>query len=269
MDPIQKNKEDKKRAIIITSAVHLLLLLIFIFFGLGYQDPAPRVGYVINFGSSEHGFGKNEDGAQAAQKVNPQPPVKSDDTQSPDQSDQTIRTQSFTDAPSVDSQSSKKINSDNTDKPAKQTEPEPSNDLTKLLQNVEATKNGGDGDDQTAGDKGKKTGDINSTSYDGNSNNGAGGNGNYNLGNRRVINKGDDLYPCEDEGRVVVEIKVDQNGKVIRATAGVKYNGKTTTTTSDCLFKLAKSKALKTTWQADASAPDQQKGYIIYNFFKS
>lgn len=266
----EKDQKDRKKAIIITSVAHGILLLVFIFFGLGYEDPKPRNGYIINFGNSENGFGDQFDGATAAQQVTPQPPIKSEKVESTDQNDQTLQTQDFTDAPTVNSQSSKQIESDNTDleKP-KDVKPEPSHDLTKLLENVDATK-GGQGDTKGSGDQGRPEGDRNSLNQNGQGGAGQNGDGNYRLGGRKVINKGDNAYPCEDEGRVVVRILVDPKGSVIRATPGVKSdNGVASTTTSDCLFNLARSKAMKTLWQADGNAPDLQKGYIIYNFYKS
>lgn len=267
---IEKNEKDRKKAIIITSVVHGVLLILFIFFGLTYQEPKPRNGYVINFGNTENGFGDEFDGAVSAKQTTPQPPVKSEKTESQQETDQTTRTQDFTEAPAVNSESSKQVESDNTDetKP-KDVKPQPSNDLTKLLENVTDTK-GGQGETQGAGDQGRPEGDPASLNQSGDGGAGQNGDGNYRLGNRRVINKGDNTYPCEDEGRVVVKILVDKQGKVIRATPGVKSdNGKASTTTSDCLFDLARSKAMKTLWQADGTAADLEKGYIIYNFYKS
>ncbi len=267
---IEKDQKDKKKALIITSAVHGVLLIIFIFFGLNYQDPKPRNGYIINFGNSENGFGDQFDGATAAKQVTPQPPVKSEKVESTDQSDQTLQTQDFTDAPAVNSQQSKKVDSENPKKEEpKDVKPQPSDNLTKLLENVDATK-GGQGETKGSGDQGRPEGDVNSLDQNGSGGNGQNGDGNYRLGGRKVINKGDNTYPCEDEGRIVVKIMVDRKGKVIRATPGVRSdNGIASTTTSDCLFDLARDKAMKTLWQADASANELQKGYIIYNFYKS
>lgn len=267
---IEKDQKDRKKAIIITSAVHSILLVLFIFFGLSYEDPKPRNGYIINFGSSENGFGDEFDGATAAQQVTPQQPVKSEQVESTDQNDQTLQTQDFTDAAAVNSESSKKVESDNTDdeKP-KDVKPQPSDNLTKLLENVDATK-GGQGETQGSGDQGRPEGDRSSLNQNGNGGAGQNGDGNYRLGNRKAIYKGDNSYPCEDEGRVVVEIRVNRQGKVIRATSGVKSdNGVASTTTSDCLFDLARAKAMKTLWQADGDASELQRGYIIYNFYKS
>lgn len=267
---LEKNKKDRRNAIIITSVVHSILLILFIFFGLGYEEPKPRNGYVINFGNSEDGFGELFDGAKSSQQLSPQPPVQSEKVESENPNDQTVRTQDFTDAAEVNSQSSQKIESNNVDKQKPEdVKPKPSDNLTKLLENVDATK-GGQGDKQGSGDQGRPEGDPNSLSQVGDGGAGQNGDGNYRLKNRKVIYKGDNSYPCEDEGRVVVKILVDPKGKVIRATPGVKSdNGVASTTTSDCLFDLARSKAMKTLWQADGGAPDLQKGYIIYNFYKS
>ncbi len=120
--------------------------------------------------------------------------------------------------------------------------------------------NGGEGDDNQAGDKGKVTGDPNASGYYGNGGGGSGGN--YRLGNRKALAKPKPTYDCNEEGRVFVSISVDQQGKVFAAQAGVKG----TTNAAPCLLKRAKEAALKTKFNADANAPSKQIGTIIYNF---
>ena len=119
---------------------------------------------------------------------------------------------------------------------------------------------GGEGDDNKAGDKGKVTGDPNASGYYGIGGDGSGGN--YRLGNRTALNKQVPDYPCNEEGRVVVSISVDQSGRVIAAQAGKQG----TTNSAPCLLNEAKAAALKTTFNADAKAPSKQVGEIIYNF---
>ena len=64
------------------------------------------------------------------------------------------------------------------------------------------------------------------------------------------------------EGKVVVEITVDQLGNVINAIAGVKGS----TTLNEQLIKRAREAALKTKFSPKESAPSRQQGKIIYNF---
>jgi hypothetical protein len=69
-------------------------------------------------------------------------------------------------------------------------------------------------------------------------------------------------YTCNEEGKVAVQISVDQSGNVIDAKPGTRG----TTNAAKCLLDEAKSAALRTKWQADDKAPDKQVGIIIYNF---
>jgi hypothetical protein len=86
--------------------------------------------------------------------------------------------------------------------------------------------------------------------------------GGYSLGNRRAISKPAPKYTCNEEGKVVVEVSVDRNGKTVSAIAGIKG----TTNTAKCLLEQAKSAALNTKWDASSDAPEKQVGKIVYNF---
>ncbi|WKK65375.1 energy transducer TonB [Lutimonas zeaxanthinifaciens] len=119
---------------------------------------------------------------------------------------------------------------------------------------------GGEGDDDKTGDKGKVTGDPNAPGYYGVGGDGTGGN--YRLGNRKALNKPKPEYDCNEEGRVVVSISVDQSGRVVSAEPGIKG----TTNSAQCLLNRAKEAALKTKFNADSKAPAKQIGAIIYNF---
>jgi hypothetical protein len=112
---------------------------------------------------------------------------------------------------------------------------------------------------ETALDKGIGTG----SGYGSGSGNGVGnGNGNYQLGNRKALSKPQPNYVCDEQGIVVVQISVDQSGKVISANPGIRG----TTNAAKCLLDQAKIAALSTRWQSDATAPEKQVGKIIYNF---
>jgi outer membrane biosynthesis protein TonB len=127
------------------------------------------------------------------------------------------------------------------------------------INNADGTATGGEGNDNAAGDKGKITGDPNANGY---YENGGGGSGDYQLGNRKPVNRPKPNYICNEEGLVVVSIEVNTNGKVIKATAGIKGS----TNTADCLLSQAKQAALKTRWSPDVNAPSKQVGTIKYRF---
>lgn len=143
--------------------------------------------------------------------------------------------------------------------------------------------NNGNGTDKLAGNKGKSSGSKGQNGHDGNgsgtgtgtgtgsgngtgighgSGQGTGGGEGYSLGNRKALSKPTPKYQCNEEGKVVVEVTVDQNGNTIQATAGVKG----TTNAAKCLLDQAKLAAMQTKWQASTSAPNKQVGKIVYNF---
>ena len=125
----------------------------------------------------------------------------------------------------------------------------------------DGTESGSEGDDNKSGDKGDPSGNPYATSYYGapGSGNGTGG---YGLNGRSLVSKGKVQQECNEEGRVVVLIIVDKNGKVIKATPGVKG----TTNNAPCLLEPAKKTAFLHKWNLDAKAPSQQKGFVVVNF---
>ncbi len=268
-------KKNRRKALISTLVFHLGLLLLFLFVGLTYYDPKPEDGILINFGNSEMGLGEE---FVTPSNSSPQP------QQSTTESEQTdVLTQDVEDAPSIQAEEKPKpVEKKEDQKPTEQKstedqtkpeevkdpEPQPSDKLRKLLDLTKKSKSGGEGVTEGSGDQGREDGDPNSNSRTGDGG-GGNGDGNYLLGNRQALAKPKPDYPCNDEGRVVVKIYVDQNGSVIRAIAGERVpGGSASTTTSTCLYEQARRAALRTTWQPDRDAPDQQAGYIIYNFRK-
>lgn len=155
---------------------------------------------------------------------------------------------------------------------------------------LKGSNKGGDGDDKTAGNKGKANGNLNSNGYYGTGGSGGGtgggngtgngigtgsgygagngggsGNGSgsgYSLGNRKALSKPAPKYACNEEGRVIVEVSVDRNGRTVNAIPGVKG----TTNTAKCLLDQAKIAAMNTRWDASSDAPEKQVGKIVYNF---
>ena len=129
------------------------------------------------------------------------------------------------------------------------------------LNKSDGTASGSEGDDDRAGDKGRPDGDPYATSYYGAPGNGS-GTGGYGLNGRSLSSKGKVQQECNEEGRVVVKIIVDRNGKVVSATPGVKG----TTNNAACLLQPAKETAFKHRWNSDSKAPSQQVGFVVVNF---
>lgn len=273
--------EHEKKSFTITSVFFILLFLLLLFIKLTV-DPIPAESeggggeIAINFGNSEVGSGKNY---QSKDLVTPK--SKTVPVQTVTQVEKVL-TQETTEAPVISqTKNSAKVS---TPKPIVKQAPRPSQSTSDAISSILNSSNkSGDGNDRTAGNKGKLNGDPNAKGYNGSGGSGSGsgvgsgvgtgsgygngsgsgtGNGNYQLGNRKALNTPQPNYLCQEQGTVVVQISVDRNGKVINANPGVKG----TTNTAKCLLDQAKIAAMNTKWQSDNAAPDKQTGKIIYNF---
>lgn len=71
-------------------------------------------------------------------------------------------------------------------------------------------------------------------------------------------------YDVPAQGRVVVAITVDRQGRVIRAVAGARG----TTTTDATLHRLAETAALRARFNANPEATEEQVGTITYLFIR-
>jgi len=129
------------------------------------------------------------------------------------------------------------------------------------LNNSDGSAQGSEGDDSQPGDKGQLNGDPYATSYYGSPGTGS-GTGGYGLNGRSLAKQGKVQQKCNEEGRVVVRIVVDRNGKVIEATPGVKG----TTNNAPCLLEPARKTAFLHSWNSDSRAPSQQIGFVVVNF---
>lgn len=279
--------EHEKKSFALTTAFFILLFLFLLLMKLTVTPvPDELEGgggggeIAINFGNSEVGSGKNYQSKDLSNPI-----AKSIPIQTVSQVEKVV-TQETADAPVISqTKNTEKIVSP---KPIVKEVPKPSKSTTDALSSLlNGSNKSGDGTDKTGGNKGKLSGDSNAKGYsgDGGSGNGTGGgngsgsglgngsgygngsgsgtgSGNYQLGNRKALSKPEPKYLCNEQGIVVVQIAVNQNGKVISANPGVKG----TTNTAKCLLDQAKIAAMNTKWQSDIAAPDTQIGKIIYNF---
>ncbi len=270
----------KRKSAALTSLVMGLIVVALFFFGLTYLDPPEEFGIALNFGTSEVGQGNiqpTEALSPASQEAvkEQQETVKEQVKQTAPKVAEEVLTQDTEDAIVIKKQMEAKKIADEVYRKeriqreaiAKQQaeELEKRKKLDALIggvSNSNGTATGGQGNDNTAGDKGKITGDPNANGYYGNGAGGGGGIGDYQLGNRKPISRPKPNYICDEEGLVVVSIEVNVSGKVINATPGIKGS----TNTAACLLSQAKEAALKTTWQADSNAPSKQIGIIKYRF---
>lgn len=264
--------EHKKNSMIITVALYMILLLLLFFVGMTYLDPPPENGIAVNFGTTDTGSGNIQptEAIKSAPKVTTPPPV----AEPVPEVKEDVVTQDTEDAPVIKKEEKEVVKTETPVKkeetkkePVKEPEPTPDKTTTNALDNLingpksDGTTTGGEGNDDTPGDKGNPNGDPNAQSYYG-TGKGLDGDGNYLLGGRKALNKEKYVQDCNEEGIVVVSIEVDRTGKVIKATPGVRG----TTNNSACLKDPARRAALATKFNPDPEAPSKQIGKIIYNF---
>ena len=246
--------KNRRKAIIGTVLFHVGLLLCFIFMGLTYQiPPPPEEGITINFGYQDFGSGSEQpEQIVEEQEITPQEIVNNNPVV------EDISTQDFEETPTtklkeqlVEPEEVKKI---------EEKKPEPVVNTKALYPGKKQNNIKSQGISEGHGDQGSEDGDPNSNTYNGG---GIGANGiAYQLGGRTIAEIKKPNYDSQQQGKVVVTIRVDRNGKVISATPGAKGS----TTTNAYLYSKAKEAALKTTFEANTTAPEIQLGTIIYNF---
>lgn len=278
-----KTKYEKKSAII-TTVISVTLILLLLLFGFTYLDPPPEKGIAINFGTSEVGSGDVQptEPIKSSPQKNTTPPNEPQEEMSTPVKEE-VTTQDTEEAPVIEKDKNKKKNKSQEEKetkdpvkevkpqkekePEKQPDPQPEKSTSDAINSIlngpekEGKANGGEGNDNQAGDKGDPEGDPNAKSYYGQGK-GLDGDGNYRLGGRKALNKEKFVQDCNESGIVVVKIEVNQQGKVISASAGSQG----TTNTARCLMEPAKRAALATKFNSDVNAPVKQTGYIEYEF---
>ena len=266
------DSKHKRKSFVITTSILLLLLFLIFNFGMTYLDPPEEYGLAINFGDANVGQGDPVEKTKkvATPKIEEKQEVVEEVKEIPKETvkEDVITDDTSKDVPVVEKSEEKKKpieKVEKIEKPKEIPKPKPSKEATDALNNLlngnaDSGKPKGEGDDKKDGVKGNEKGDENSAKYYGNT--GGGSDGNYNLGDRKVLDKPTVKSDCQVDGKVVVEIIVDRSGKVISANPGVKGS----TITDTCLNEVAKKAALKTKWEPDKSAKAQQKGTIIYYF---
>lgn len=83
----------------------------------------------------------------------------------------------------------------------------------------------------------------------------------YQLKDRKDLDLPNPVYTCDGSGKVVINIEVNDMGKVIRTN----YNRNASTTTNQCLIDSASEYAAKARFNSEASRT-KQLGTITFNF---
>lgn len=274
-----ETKHEKNSAKITTLILLILLLLIFVV-GPQYMDPPEEYGVAVNFGTNNSGSGnkplskpKQADipkkvESQRVEKQNVEPQKSTPKTEE-------VLTQESEEAIAIkkqkEAEAKAKAEADRTKRLKREAEERKRAEeeakrkkLDNLIGGVKNSKgedDGGEGNDNTPGNKGQLDGNPYAPSYFGGSGPGKGGVG-FGLGGRGKPSKKIFKQDCNEYGLVIVRIEVDRNGKVTSATPGAKGS----TNTDPCLLAPAKKIALSHKWPPDANAPTTQVGFVSINF---
>ena len=271
----------ERKSALLTTIIALLLLLLFSLVGLKYFDPPIDYGMEVNFGTTAVGQGKQEQTPKAIIPPAPKPqprPAAVQSSKSPKKA-LTQREKSIPVAEKKKTQTSaapkkqqQKPTPTKTASAVVETPPAPvqpkvadktKNLLAKMLnaKAQPAPTQQGEGNDEQPGNKGKTTGNPYANTYYGNAGLGGQGQG-FGLSGRSLQSNGSVTQQCNQEGVVVVRIRVNQQGQVIEAEPGVKGS----TNVHPCLLEPAKKTAFLHQWFPDADAPSVQVGFVVVNF---
>ena len=255
--------EEEKKSFVITSIIFVILFVLFFYLGLTSLDPPPENGIAINFGTTEFGSGNIQptEAIQSAPKAvaAKEAAASNDDVLSQDIEEAVVIKEAKKIQPT-------KQTAKEEVKPKPKENPKPSKSTSDALSSLingpksDGKAQGGEGNDNLAGDKGSPNGNPYANSYYG-SGSGSGNGSGWGLNGRSISSRGKEVQKCNEFGTVVVQITVNRNGNVIAA----KYT-KGTTNTNPCLIEPALATARKYRWQPDANAPETQIGFITVNF---
>lgn len=287
----------KKKSFTVTTLLLSILVLLLFYIGLTYLDPPEEKGIAVNFGTMDFGSGNQ----QPRQKIRSEPKQRPEQpaTTQPEEPKEIVEEKAVPKESAKQEQPTEKVLTSEDPEAIKlrqqQAAEKKAADAAKkaqeeadrrarerqaaeerLRQEQDAKKakldalmggigksdgndTGSEGDDDRTGDKGSPQGNPYATSYYGAPGTGGGG---YGLSGRSLASRGKVQQDCNEEGRVVVRIVVDRNGKVIKADPGVKG----TTNRADCLLDPARKTAFLHRWNPDAEAPNQQVGFVVVNF---
>ena len=234
-------RENKNRAIAIgvTVAVHAAVVAILFILALTTPLPLPgEAGVEVNLGMYNEGMGMQ-------QQPKPTKVVEAPKPQPKQVTEETV-TQDTEDAPAIEEPKPKeepKVNERALFKPTNKPVEQPSSE----------------GNTETPGDQGNPNGGQDIANYDGQG--GAGGGPSYDLGGRGVKSLPRPSEDFNEEGKIVVDIWVDRDGRVQNAQIG-----KGTDIANSKMRQMAINAAKSSVFAPDKDAAELQKGTITYKF---
>jgi outer membrane biosynthesis protein TonB len=284
----------KKKSFTLTTALLSALLLLMFYIGLTYMEPPIENGITVNFGTTDFGAGRvqprervesqpaeqPEKVEEVAQQKEAAPPEEvapeEEEVEKPaeklltreeeeaikiKQQQEADRKEAAARQARAEQVAREKKAAEERARQEQEAKKKQLDELMGGLNKSEGTTQGSEGDDQRAGDKGQPDGDPYANSYYGTPGSGSGTAG-YGLNGRSLVNKGKVQQECNQEGRVVVQIEVGRDGKVLSANPGVRG----TTNNDPCLLEPARKTALMHQWNTDSNAPSPQIGFVVVNF---
>lgn len=248
--------EEKKPKIIsagVTAAFMLVVVLVLLSFGYDPPDPPiPEEGVEVNVGDAD--FGSGDDPQPSTEQSGYVPPAASNNQVV------TQNTESTTPMPSATTPSTTAPSQPAPQEKPSETKPkEPEINRNALFtgkRNNGGNGQGSQGVTEGQGNQGKPNGSENSNNYSGN----GGGNGSYSLAGRTNVSLPRPTYSSNQQGKIVVKIVVNQQGRVIRAEAPAQGS----TIANSGMVEQARQAALKARFNADPNAPEEQSGTITY-----
>jgi colicin import membrane protein len=278
-----------------TILVHTIIIALLFLVSLSASLPdKENEGLLINFGNSQDGFGSTEPMINSDNAVIISLPTESKANKFDEKK---ILTQDFQDAPAIENQkktvkkeTKKKVIpvvSDET-KETKETTVTKDTKVAEQVKVVEEIKqpvvnkkalfpgkaaDGGTSGEGITGKEGNQGALEGSPDSDNRTGGATGGNGegegggkgkgiSYNLGGRTALSLPKPDYLKQKQGIVVVEVTVDKQGKVTKATPGVRGS----TTLDNDLLKAAEKAAMNAKFDVSPNSPQFQVGKITYIF---
>ncbi|MBO7084058.1 MAG: energy transducer TonB [Bacteroidales bacterium] len=261
------SKEKKDRTIAAVGALVVHALIVLALFLMAFRTPLPlpgEEGVEVDLGMYNQGMGEVQPEKSAIpQQSLPPKPQENENVKSKDD----VVTQDTEEAPSIKTEKKKEMKEETetkpTETPKEPEEPKPVVNPKALFKGSDKSQDGGSqGITGQPGDQGNPNGLAGINKYDGHG--GQGNGAGYDLGGRgaKTLQRPSKDFP--EEGHIVVEIFVDQEGNVVRANIA-----KGTDITNTEMRNMALEAARRSKFIADPTAPEEQKGTITYTFVQN
>lgn len=236
-------RENKNRtiAIAVTVVVHAVVIGLLIKMALTTPLPLPgEAGVEVNLGMYNQGMG-------VQQQPKPKPVVNTPKPQPQQPKEETV-TQDTEEAPALEEP-----------KPKKKEEPKVNERALFKPVNKPVEEPSSEGNTMTPGDQGNPNGGNDIANYEGQG--GAGDGASFDLGGRNAKSLHRPSSDFNEEGKIVVDIWVDRDGRVTDAKIG-----KGTDITNANMRNIALNAAKSSVFAPDNNAAEKQKGTITYRF---